>query len=198
LRLEIIPQSPLSIISKINSKYKKINLNIQDNMIYGMLENLLDFHFHTDIRDSIKKLYKLKSLDTPDQKMKLKYFPIISDICKIESIGIIDGDIFTDYYSHLLYREDGKSHFNSSDKDFSVEYDNYDEKNPNPKHSVTGGKISMFYKSPYKREYIDVKSTFDIILNMNSELYDLFIEKLEINNTAYFGNSDSIVNIRTK
>jgi CRISPR-associated protein Cas5 len=181
-------------------------LNLSENMIYGMIENICEFHFDVELRNEIVKILKLEKLSkrTEDQKTNLAYRPIINNICKIEKIDVCDEHMtFNDIFLSHMQRNDGQSHFNASSRDFSIENDKYDEnfgyKNEssiNCIHSVKGGKISNYYTSPNHREYAIFNGVIFIDLLITDSFNKFILNKFEKNKTVYLGNSESIINLK--
>lgn len=198
LRVKIVPQGPLSIIGKVNSKYKKLDTNISDNTIYGLLENIMGFHLDRETRKEVCGILKIKDNKTKgviDTKGKLAYRPIINNVCAINNIDVPEnGTVFTDIFPSLSQRSDA-GHF-SAIKDYSVKGKiDRSDKNPDPTHLLKGGKLGMYYTTIQKRDYIIIDSPIIVDITTNSYLEDILIKSNETKKMAFLGNSESIVNV---
>ena len=194
VKVIITPQSPLSIAGVLNSKYIKTKRTISNNMIYGMLENMLGFHLKTPIREEIVKMYKLTKNKTNNHKQGFEYIPIISDICKITNVFVpIEKHIFVDDFSCHVKFNDSRS-FPTSTHDMSLKY----LSSPKLGEKMEDyGKYSNYYKTMGKREYLVFYEGDKIIIDLEvtEKLYQMLFESNKINQVLYLGNSESIVNV---
>ena len=58
------------------------------------------------------------------------------------------------------------------------------------------GKFATFYSSPTSREFVDMKSTIEINVSLNSNLFDLLKLSIEKSNCLYLGNSEGWINLK--
>lgn len=57
------------------------------------------------------------------------------------------------------------------------------------------GLFPLFYSTPIKREFIDLKGKYLIKLDMDTKLYEIIKDKSNTNNLCYLGNNEGWINV---
>ncbi|QOJ27507.1 MAG: hypothetical protein HRU80_00965 [Ignavibacteriales bacterium] len=194
LVLKITPLTPLSMVSKLPGSYYHSSLEPTNQMVFGMIENLLSFHFSPDIRNQIEKRLKKefkKSFNALPESGS-GYKSILSNHIKIESINKPEETTsFEDLWSQQLKRND-KGHLNGSrNYDWRLEQklDTLEEK-------LQTQYYPYYYISPTNREYILCKGSYSIALTTNKELAQRIREGLSnLNTPLYLGSNDGWIEV---
>jgi hypothetical protein len=197
IELVIHPQSPLSISGVLNSKYVKCKRSLSDNMIYGLIENMIGFHFGRDVRKKITKICKLNGVPTDNHHTEEAYLPLISDLCKVINVNMpIEKDVLVDDYSSHFKSSDSRS-FATSTHDISL----LGVVTPRKGYKIDNYNLySNYYKSIGHREYMvySVNDKITVRLQISTELMKIIQNKIQQNQILYLGNSESLINIELK
>lgn len=189
MKMVIVPVSPLSIVEKHNSSYAKSTMSFSNQKVYGLIENVCGFHFGEEIRAIINK----KKNYTTDHKEN-KYLPIIDEVIDIKNINTPKYTSFIDAYSYLLRYTDERHIKGSKTFDSSVDMTEL-ANDPSYFASNHHGKFAKYYTGLMKREWMNLEGNIEIVFNTNFEFKEFLLEKIKTNNSAYLGNSESIVNL---
>ncbi len=126
--LFIEPLAPLSLVTSMPGAYYRSQREPSDFMIYGMLENLLGWHFTDDERNPIitnlkshyKKQYKL---NLNFAKTPVGYKPLLQHHLKIEQLLLKPSyyGSYEDYWTQHLKHNDIRHFDGSRNYDYSLE-----------------------------------------------------------------------------
>lgn len=191
LMLYIKPQGPLHMSVKLGGKYNNTILKPTENMIYGLLENVLGLHLDLDTRKLIKDFNKSKNKKQTSSNRK-SFMPIINDYVDIENVELLSSknEIFDDFSKYFYDRKD-KSHFTGVDN-FDISFA-YKERKEYDKSVLD--KFPEFYSGIIKKQYVIIDGHYIISLKLNSFFKKLIEENICDVSTAYLGSSESIVNV---
>lgn len=225
--IRIHPLGPLSMISGQPMDFIKSDVIPTTKMLYGMIENLIGFHFNIEQRkiiiQQLKRFYgndvfNLLFVQTNNDK---KFFPLIQHILRFSLKNnpqdIIDSaEFFNDYSSimneRLVNGLELKTHFNGSriyDKENLANYKSNKEflsSNPGKKLSKSESdriqkiknKLTRFYTKPINRQYVILKEDIILTCCCTDELYNLIKESNNINKSLFLGHSESLVEIEVQ
>lgn len=200
LKLTITPLAPLSMVSELPGSYYHSNLMPTENMIFGLIENMIYFHFSDEIRNSIikavKKAAKKKKWETTDfHSSGSKYKSIFQKHIRITDIKTPEKKVvFQDLWSqHLKRADDG--HYNGSR--------NYDWRLENSYDKLTEKQriryYPYYYISPTNREYIIYNETIIVLIETKKEINDVLLGYSQ-NPAAplYLGSNDGWVEVNAE
>lgn len=210
--LFIEPLAPLSLVTTMPGAYYRCQREPSDFMIYGMLENLLGWHF-TDVernpiiknlKSHYKKAYKLK-LDFT--KTPVGYKPLLQHHLKIEKLLHKPScESYEDYWTQHLKDEDERHAKGIRNYDSTLE-ESVNSIYAQPKEQRDAkwrllfdknksGKFPAYYQSPTKRELINVKGKYGYVILSTMNLLDVLIESINIlESPLYLGASEGWVNL---
>lgn len=127
--LWIEPLAPLSMVVSMPGSYYRSQGEPSSFMIYGMLENMLGWHFDERIRREIlkrmkaefSKKFKIKELSS--ESSEVSYTPILQQHLKIESPALVQPQktFFEDYWTQHLKDVDERHAKGNRNYDFSLE-----------------------------------------------------------------------------
>jgi len=206
INIEIKPQSALSIVGKDYGRYYRNIICPTNNMIFGMLENILGIRIDTNVRSAIKKSIK-KSNKVKSFNGNKAFFPVIDEfIDGLEIENIKDYIIFDDLFSSLNNRND-KPHFTGA-RNVDISYahkerrdyskDENDPKLNIPKNVLTEilEKYPEFYTGTSVRELIETKDSYKVSFKTSKYFKDFLLKIFDDKpKVAYIGNSDGVVNV---
>lgn len=109
--LRIEPLAPLSMVASLPGSYYRSERIPTNYMIYGMIENVLGWHFSLEdrkkIRNDQKKAFKKLKVDFEDIKSDTGYMPLIHHHLKIKPCFIKpDVMVYTDLWTQHLKGQD--------------------------------------------------------------------------------------------
>ena len=203
--LRIKPLAPLSMVSSIPGSFYRSNQEPTLIMLYGMLENILGWHYSPEIRKTLKKVY-IKNLKTRNLGYVVTisesgYEPVIQQYVRIKKLFFKPAvSAYTDLWTQHLKHND-KRHFdgvrnydwrltreiNIVDKDVEKAdlLKKYNDNFPN------------YYQSPKRREYIKVTGEYIYEIEIQLLFIDILLEKIENPYSApYLGTSEGWVEIK--
>lgn len=210
--LFIEPLAPLSLVTSMPGAYYRSQREPSEFMIYGMLENLLGWHF-TDVernpiiknlKSHYKKQYKLE-LDFA--KTSVGYKPLLQHHFKIEPLLLKPYcESYEDYWTQHLRDEDERHAKGTRNYDYNLEksvnniYTSSKEERDGKWRRLfdknKSGKFPAYYQSPTKREFIKVKGKYGYIVLINRNLLDILMESLkDLHNPLYLGTNEGWINL---
>jgi CRISPR-associated protein Cas5 len=214
--LKIHPLTSLSMVDNAGSYYMTTK-KPSEVKLYGMIENLIEFHFDDNVRKKIIKEQN-KKLKNRSITQNSNYHPITDKHIKfIDENEEFDYKIFNDVWNQCR-KETDLRHYNGCKycswdleekvkeikKKITKELDG--EKNEVIKKEIEKqvgkivkeniNKLPYYYIKATKRGYILLKDGFyKYRVKTNDKIYNLIREKIETNNLCYLGNSESLVDL---
>jgi CRISPR-associated protein Cas5 len=164
-------------------------------MIFGMIENLLSFHFSPEIRSQIEKWLKKENKKSFNGFVESGsgYKSILSNHVKIEHIEKpTEITTFEDLWSQQLKRSDNGHLKGARNYDWRLEQqlDTLEEK-------LQTQYYPYYYISPTNREYILCKGSYSIALKTNKELAQRIREGLSnLHTPLYLGSNDGWIEVK--
>jgi len=221
-KLIIEPLAPLSMVSDLPGSFYKTLKSPSKKMLCGLFENLLGWHIDIADRKEIQKdLVKVrqKGIKDKDEKKSIKtqiedhqhgstYIPLLMEYFEIETVTVPSMIFYNDLWSKAYRRADADVHPKGTiNISFELVPEKRDRKRDDKKPKQIAatelldifknnlGKFPIYYSTPTSREYLELKSASEIILYLDSKLYELITFSLETNNCLYLGNSEGWINL---
>lgn len=213
--LWIEPLAPLSMVVSMPGSYYRSQGEPSSFMIYGMLENLLGWHFDDKIRRDIfkrmksefSKKYKIKELIS--ESSGVNYTPVLQQHLKIECPALFQPQkkYFEDYWTQHLKDVDERHAKGNRNYDVSVEtrinsiYSMPKEERDKQWRTIFEQNMSKFpqyYQSPTKREFVLTVGKYGYKIITNESLLRLLIEtinQLQFSPT-YIGSNEGWVDVQ--
>jgi len=193
----IKPQGALHMSVSLGGRYNNTVLLPTENMIYGLLENIIGLHIDLDTRKKIKKSIKSKNkTQTSGQK---SFMPMSNEFIDIKNIELIsDNNEFFDDLSRYLYNRTDKPHFTgAANVDISYYYEerkDYSKDSDKSKEEHLY-KFPEFYSGIIKKQYVIIDGYYKIDLELSEYFKNILINSIDSGTSAYLGSSESIVNV---
>lgn len=217
--LFIEPLAPLSLVTSMPGAYYRSQREPSNFMIYGMLENLLGWHFSNEgnekLRDAIIK--DLKKHHEKQHKLKLEFKknqvgfkPLLQFHLEIEKLLLMPHiTSFEDYWTQHLRDEDERHAKGTRNYDYKIEKKvNQIYSLPKEKRDLEwrtlfdknkNGAFPAYYQAPTKREFIVVNGKYGYSIKANNSLLELlfeFVNRLE--HPLYLGTNEGWVHLNIK
>ncbi len=215
----IEPLAPLSLVTSIPGAYYRSQREPSEFMIYGMLENLLGWHFTDKERDpiikAIKKYYKKKYKN--DEKLATIEFdktgvgfkPLLQHHLKIEKLLLKPHiESFEDYWTQHLKDVDERHAKGTRNYDSRIEFEANNiyamqkEKRDKAWKNIFEENVGLFpayYQSPVKREFIIVNGKYGYFISANESILNLLINSANnLNNPLYLGTNEGWIDLNIK
>ncbi len=184
--LKIQPLAPLSMVVSTPGSFYRSNDCPSHEMIYGMLENILGWHYSVEIRkayikDLRKKLKKEKS-ELIESKSLSGYIPVVQNYVKLKRL-------FVKPYS-TPYIDLWTQHLKHNDKRHFDGVRNYDHRltreinlaEDTEKEQVLKSNIGHFpnyYQSPKRREFVKVEGEYMYEIELKEDFKEVLKEGIE-------------------
>lgn len=216
--LEIEPLAPLSMVSELPGSYYKTLKSPDKKMLCGLFENILGWHIDlADRKSIIKELIKLRNIQVKknpqvkfiDKTKGSTYSPLLMDYFEIILSVIPETRFYDDLWSKAYRRSDAVVHpkgtFNLSHNLISLKRElKRNEKNPKQIDDTTLEKFfkdnieqyPLYYSTPTTREYVFAKGKYEIQIKIDSDLYNILLNRLLSENIGYLGNSEGWVDLK--
>lgn len=215
--LFIEPLAPLSLVTSMPGAYYRSQREPSEFMIYGMLENLLGWHFTDSERDLIikalkkhyKKAYKTdKNLASIDfNKTGVGFKPLLQHHLKIEKLLLKPHiESFDDYWTQHLKDVDQRHAKGTRNYDYRIENEANDiyvmekEKRDHAWKELFEKKTALFpayYQTPTKREFIIVSGKFGYPILANESVLNLLINAVNnLENPLYLGANEGWIDLK--
>ena len=205
--LHIFPLAPISLVSNLPGSYYRSQRTPSDHMLYGLLENLLGWHFDSeqrklifkDIQKAFKKEHKVE-LKEAHFKSESGYLPLIGHLVDFGLKYLPPTRGYDDYWTQHLKGSD-KRHFDGvRNVDARVhkklnEVRNATEKEQRQFMKEWGNQLPNFYSSPKRREYLIPEGTYQIQMNTNESFLAEVESAVFENNVGYLGNTEGWVHL---
>ena len=201
--LKIKPLAPLSMVSSIPGSFYRSNPEPTKAMIYGMLENIMGWHYSDQIRTSLRKYlqkkFKKDKKEFVVEASESGFNPIIQNFIVIEKLFVRPTTVsYNDLWTQHL-KHDDKRHFDG--------VRNYDWRHTKLINTISesgkatilkelGSHFPNYYQSPKKREYVIVQGDYIYEVNVLASYKDDIISC--INNPVsppYLGTSEGWVDV---
>lgn len=159
--LKIRPLAPLSMVSSIPGAFYRSNSEPTKSMVYGMIENMIGWHYSDEIRKSLKKdlqkKLKKEKQGYIDDQSESGFTPLIQNYIRIEKLFLKPSTkSFNDLWTQHLKHND-KRHFDgvrNYDWRFTKQINTISEEKKATILKDIGEHFPIYYQSPKKREYI--------------------------------------------
>lgn len=208
----IKPLAPLSLVGSIPGSYYKSLDEPTLVMIYGMLENMLGWHFSDEIRKKIIKEtqnYQKKKLKTlafeSYESSESKYVPLLQSHIKVEYPALLKPQVYRyeDYWTQHLKGADMRHLNGSRNYDWKIEKAvndlGSDQKEIDGFFNENKNLFPKYYSSPKKREFILVNGKYGYKIKTNRELLSKLIETSQnCVSPIYLGANEGWVDINIK
>src|ERR1035437_7588564 len=213
--LWIEPLAPLSMVVSMPGSYYRSQGEPSLFMIYGLLENLLGWHFDDKIRRDVFKKMKLEF--TKNYKMKditaessgVGYTPILQNHIKIESPAFYQPQksYYEDYWTQHLKDVDERHAKGNRNYDVSMETDvNYIYSLPKEDRDKQWRTVfeknndcfPNYYQSPTKREFVTTVGKYGYKIFSNDSLLNLLIENINFSGFSplYIGTNEGWIDLQ--
>lgn len=215
--LFIEPLVPLSLVTSMPGAYYKSQREPSEFMIYGMLENLLGWHFTDSERNRIikelKKYYKINYKTDKDlakidfHSTSVGFKPLLQHHLKIEKLLLRPHiESFDDYWTQHLKDVDQRHAKGTRNYDCRIENE------ANNIYALEKGKrdsawkelfekktglFPAYYQAPTKREFIVVNGKFGYPISANESVVSLLIDAVNnLGTPLYLGTNEGWVDLK--
>lgn len=221
--LVIEPLAPLSMVSDLPGSFYKSLKSPSKKMLCGLFENLLGWHIDIADRKKIQKdliSARQKAFKGKEDKKAVKkefesyqqgstYIPLLMEYFEIELVTLPPMMHYNDLWSKAYRRADADVHPKGT---MNISYElvpekrerKRDEKKPKQiaatelldlfKNNV--GKFPLYYSTPTSREFVEMNSSLEIILNIDAVILKSILNSIYENNCLFLGNSEGWINLK--
>lgn len=200
--LQITPLAPLSMVSSVPGSFYRTSREPSKEMLYGMLENILGWHYSPEIRkEAIKYLKKSKKDDWNELKAESGFRPLIQKYVHILGLFMRPAttsyiDLWTQHQKH-----NDKRHFDGvRNYDWRLAREIHIAPDDKAKEQIMKEKGSHFpnyYQSPTRREFVIVKGDYVYDIEVDEEFSELLLKKIaEPESVPYLGTSEGWVDVK--
>jgi len=192
LTIYIEPVAPLHMSVSTGGRYNNTIVKPTNNMIFGLLENILGLHLSLEMRKSIKK--SLKSKNKSQTSSQKSFMPILNDYVNVGNVELISDSIeYFDDLSKYLYNRTDKSHYQGVEN-FDISFAYNERKDYGGKKYLD--KFPEFYKGIIKKQYVIINGFYKVSLSLSDEMKDVIIKSIGDVSSGYLGSSESLVNVK--
>ncbi len=211
--LVIEPLAPLSMVNDLPGSFYKALKSPTKKMLCGLFENVLGWHISIAHREMIQKelikLRKKQKIDFEKPQKGSTYIPLLMEYFEIELVTIPPIMHFNDLWNKAYRRSDAVVHPKGT---VNLSYELISVKRAKPRNKKKKkqidsneleklfkdnlGKFPIYYSSPTKREYTNYQENIEIVIRIDSNVFEDITESLNINNCLYLGNSEGWVNLK--
>lgn len=203
--LRIKPLAPLSMVSSIPGSFYRSGQEPTKEMLYGMLENIMGWHYSPEIRRSIKK-----ALNKNSKKREVKfesifsesgYEPMLQQFVRIHKLFLKPTmESYVDLWTQHLKHND-KRHFDGiRNYDWRLAREINLVEGDKEKEALLKGNQSKFpnyYQSPKRREFVKVAGEYIYEVEVETSFVDTLLQKIEDPvSPPYLGTSEGWVDIK--
>lgn len=206
LTLEISPLAPISMVRDIPGSHYKTLLTPDKQILCGLIENLLGWHFSIEDRKSLiaemQKVRKNKSELKENKESRSGYIPLLLDFFELRLVTIEAKEsplFYNDLWRRFFRRKDEVKNQagGTMNIDYSLVVDKQirliQEKEMLESDDIS--RISFFYGTPTYREYISFRGVYKCLLCVDGNLKRLIESAIPYMNLVYLGNSEGWVNV---
>lgn len=211
----IEPLAPLSMVVSMPGSYYRSQGEPSPYMIYGMLENLLGWHFDSIIRRGIlkkmksefSKKYKIKEIVSTSSEVN--FTPVLQQHLKIEHPALFQPhkEFFEDYWTQHLKDVDERHAKGSRNYDSSLDYivnkiyelpKNEQDQQWRTIFEQNTSKFPKYYQSPTKREFVSTVGKYGYKIHVNESLLDLMIKAINESQISptYIGTNEGWIDLQ--
>ncbi len=202
--------APISMVSEAPGSFYKTLRHPDKQILCGLFENILGWHFSREDRTAIIKDVekKRKEQKLPFSKITSRsaFLPLLMEYFELEKVEIHAADESLFFYNDLWKRayrrkDSGKTHSGGTlNIDYSLVIDKhikYQNEGLNKDAFLLENidKVSYFYTTPTNREYLTFNGEYHCMMKMDKVLVGLLESALEQANNGYLGNSEGWVSM---
>lgn len=201
--LKIQPLAPLSMVASTPGSFYRSNDCPSYEMIYGMLENMLGWHYSTEIRKAyakeLKKRQKKQKSEVVETKSLSGYSPVIHNYVQVKGLFVKPYTTpYIDMWTQHLKHND-KRHFDgvrNYDHRLAREINLAEDAEKETVLKSNIGHFPNYYQSPKKREFVKVEGEYVYDVELKEDFIDIFREGIENPvSTPYLGTSEGWVHV---
>lgn len=202
--LKVRPLAPLSLVSSIPGSFYRSNHEPTQSMLFGLLENMLGWHYSPEIRRAIKRAVNKNSkskVKFEDVFSESGYEPMVQQYVRIHKLFLKPiTESYVDLWTQHLKHND-KRHFDG--------IRNYDWRLAKQISLVDGdkqkeallksnqSKFPNYYQSPKRREFIKVTGEYIYRIEIENSFVDTLLEKVENPvSPPFLGTSEGWVDVK--
>ena len=171
-------------------------------MLYGMLENILGWHYSPEIRKmATKYLKKSRKEKFSELKAESGYQPLIQNYVRI--IGLFMKPVTTSYVDLWTQHQkhNDKRHFDGvRNYDWRLAREIHIAPDDTAKAQMMkekGNHFPNYYQSPTRREFVTVKGNYVYDIEVAEEFADVLLEKVaNPESIPYLGTSEGWVDVK--
>jgi CRISPR-associated protein Cas5 len=197
--------APLSMVSSIPGSFYRSSQEPTQAMLYGMLENIVGWHYSPEIRRAIKK-----GLNKSSKKSQVKfegifsesgYEPMLQQFIRINKLFLKPiTESYVDFWTQHLKHND-KRHFDGiRNYDWRLAKEINLVEGDKEKEALLKGNQSQFpnyYQSPKRREFVKVTGEYIYEIEIEAGFVDTFLERIEDPvSPPYLGTSEGWVDLK--
>lgn len=201
--LKIQPLAPISMVASTPGSFYRSNDCPSQEMIYGMLENILGWHYSPEIRKSyikdLKKKLKKQKTELIEAKSLSGYTPVIQNYIQIKGLFVKPYTTpYIDMWTQHLKHND-KRHFDgvrNYDHRLTREINLAEDAEKEVVLKSNIGHFPNYYQSPKKREFVIVVGEYRYEVELKEDFVDVLREGIEDPiSLPYLGTSEGWVHV---
>jgi CRISPR-associated protein Cas5 len=213
VKLKIEPLAPLSMVNDLPGSFYKSLKSPSKKMLCGLFENMLGWHIDIADRMAIQKdlikLRKKQKIEYIKPQQGSTYVPLIMEYFDIELVTLPPMMHYNDLWSKSYRRADADVHPKGT---INLSYELIPIKREQKRNDKKPKQISndellnlfkknidkypTYYSTPTSREYIQINSPIEIIMILDSAIFNQINESAKMNNCLYLGNSEGWINLK--
>lgn len=203
--LKIQPLAPLSLVTTTPGSFYRSDNSPSDEMIYGMLENMMGWHYSKEIRRSylkaIKKSFKKDRKEVSETNSLSGFAPLIQNFVQIKELLLFPHTTpFTDLWTQHMKGSDNRHVKGSRNYDHRLNRKinlAKDDAEKNVLLKGNFGKFPNYYQSPTKREFVLVEGEYGYEIEIDDGFLNEFQASIENPQALpYLGTSEGWVNVK--
>lgn len=199
------PLAPLSMVSNLPGSYYKTERVPTKQMLCGLFENLLGWHFSEDDRKrifkEIKKHHSKKyKVEIKEEKSESGYQLLLGYYFETTPQVLVPVlKHYEDLWTQHLIGGDERHSNGSIHYDWRIEYEREEVKGDSNAHTKffksNRGSFPQYYRAVPKREFIIAQGDYRIKLLIDARLLSKLKSIVEENNSGYLGTSEGWVDV---
>ena len=204
--LKIKPLAPLSMVASIPGSFYRSTQTPTQTMLYGMLENIVGWHYSPKIRRELKRFLnknqKKKKVKFENMSSESGYEPMLQQFIRINKLFLKPGtESYVDLWTQHLKHND-KRHFDGvRNYDWRLTKEiNLADGDKDKKEALLKGNQSQFpcyYQSPKRREFVKVTGEYIYEIEIDAGFVDTLLQKIDDPvSPPYLGTSEGWVEIK--
>lgn len=201
--LKIQPLAPLSLVPSTPGSFYRSDSKPSFEMIYGMLENMMGWHYSKEIRKhyskAVGKKRRREQSDLIEMKALSGFEPVIQNHIEITKLFVQPHtspyiDLWTQHLKH-----NDKRHFDgvrNYDHRLTKEINIADDSEKESILKSNLGHFPNYYQSPKKREFITVHGEYIYEAQIKEDFIEELVTRIEDPiSVPYLGTSEGWVNV---